>query len=268
MLNGCHLFEEKRSIGSVAEYNGRIITLKEIQLLTTGLSPEDSTRVAEQYLRQWAVGLIEYDIAKDQTNKTIELLVDDYRRSLYIHEYEEKLIAQRMSRIIEDSLIQAFYNLHSKKLVLKEDIFQGILLVIPNDAPNMSDLRKKIQHPEEEENIEWMEKFAYQYASGYELFLDDWKTMSEIIVLLPLEQKELHKQLKTRRQIEVRDSIHTYVLQVTNIHLQNEQQPLSYARKEIEEILLQQRQIEFLQEERELLYNKAIKEGKLKLYEK
>ena len=43
--------------------------------------------------------------------------------------------------------------------------------------------------------------------------------------------------------------------------------PLTYARKEIETTLLQQRQVEFLQQERELLYNKAIKEGKLKLYE-
>lgn len=268
ILNSCNLFEERRLSGTAAEYNGKTITLKQLQLLTTGLTPEDSTRVAEQYIRQWAIDLIEYDIAKDQTNKTIESLVEDYRRSLYLHEYEEQLIAQYMPRAIEDSVIQAFYDVHSNHLILPETIIQGILLVVPHDAPNIDELRKKIQHPDVEENIEWLEKFAYQYAVGYELFLDDWKNTNAVIVHIPLGVNELNKQLRTKRQIEVQDSVNTFILQVTDMHPEGAQMPLAYARKEIENILLHERQIEFLQREREALYNQAIKEGKLKLYEK
>ena len=267
-LHSCHLFEERRLSGSAAEYNGKTITLKELQLLTAGLTPEDSTRVAEQYIRQWAINLIEYDIAKDQSNKTIELLVEDYRRSLYLHEYEERLVAQYMPRIIEDSVIQSFYDMHRNHFILPETIIQGVLLVVPHDAPNIDELRKKIQHPDVEENIEWLEKFAYQYAVGYELFLDDWKNTNAVIVHIPLGVNELNKQLRTKRQIEVQDSVNTFILQVTDMHPEGAQMPLAYARKEIENILLHERQIEFLQREREALYNQAIKEGKLKLYEK
>lgn len=268
ILNSCNLFEERRLSGTAAEYNGKTITLKELQLLTAGLTPEDSTRVAEQYIRQWAINLIEYDIAKDQSNKTIELLVEDYRRSLYLHEYEERLVAQYMPRIIEDSVIQSFYDMHRNHFILPETIIQGVLLVIPHDAPNMAELRKRIQHPDVEENIEWLEKFAYQYAVGYELFLDDWKNTNAVIVHIPLGVNELNKQLRTKRQIEVQDSVNTFILQVTDMHPEGAQMPLAYARKEIENILLHERQIEFLQREREALYNQAIKEGKLKLYEK
>ena len=268
ILNSCNLFEERRLSGTAAEYNGKTITLKQLQLLTTGLTPEDSTRVAEQYIRQWAIDLIEYDIAKDQTNKTIESLVEDYRRSLYLHEYEERLVAQYMPRIIEDSVIQSFYDMHRNHFILPETIIQGVLLVIPHDAPNMAELRKRIQHPDVEENIEWLEKFAYQYAVGYELFLDDWKNTNAVIVHIPLGVNELNKQLRTKRQIEVQDSVNTFILQVTDMHPEGAQMPLAYARKEIENILLHERQIEFLQREREALYNQAIKEGKLKLYEK
>lgn len=267
LLNSCNLFEEKRLTGTVAEYNGKAITIEELQMLTMGLSSEDSSRLASQYVRQWAMDLIEYDVAKDQTNKNIEKLVEDYRRSLYIHEYEEKLIAQRMSRVVEDTLVYSFYNLHRENLPLDETILQGVFLVVPHDAPNMNELRKKIQLIDIEENIEWLEKFAYQYAVGYELFLEEWKSINEIIVHMPFKQDNLNKQLRTQRQVEVSDSISTYILQVTNIHFQGELQPLTYARKEIENILLHQRQVEFLQKERELLYKKAIKEGKLKLYE-
>lgn len=267
LFSACHLFEEKRMVGTVAEYNGKTITLSELNMITAGLSSEDSARVAEKYIRQWAIGLMEYDVAKDKTNKNIERLVEDYRRSLYLHEYEERLIAQRMPQIVEDTLIEAFYKLHSKNLILSETIVCGLLLVVPNKAPNMNEIRKRMQQTDAEENLEYIEKFAYQYAVGYELFLDNWKNMSEIIVLMPFEEADLNKQLKNKRQIELQDSINTYLLQVTDMYRQGELKPLTYARQEIETILLRQRQVEFLEKERNLLYEKSLQEGKLKLYE-
>ena len=267
MCSACQLIEEKRKLGTLAEYNGKTITQEQINILTTGLTPQDSINVTKQYIQQWATSLIEYDIAKDQINKNIEQLVEDYRRSLYIHEYETRLISQRMPRNVEDTLVQTFYNTHRQQLILTETIIQGLLLVVPNQAPKLDELKKKIQQPELEENIEWIEKFAYQYATGYELFTEEWKTTSDIIVLMPLEQDNLHKQLKNKRQIEIQDSINTYLLQVTDLHMKGDEKPITYARKEIEEILLRQRQVEFLQQERNKLYNKAIETGKLKLYE-
>ena len=267
ICSACQLFEEKRKLGTLAEYNGKTITQEQINILTTGLTPQDSINVTKQYIQQWATSLIEYDIAKDQINKNIEQLVEDYRRSLYLHEYETKLISQRMPRNVEDTLVQTFYNTHRHQLILTETIIQGLLLVVPNQAPKLDELKKKIQHPELEENIEWIEKFAYQYATGYELFTEEWKTTSDIIVLMPLEQDNLDKQLKNKRQIEIQDSINTYLLQVTDLHMKGDEKPITYARKEIEEILLRQRQVEFIQQERNKLYNKAIETGKLKLYE-
>ena len=267
VLYGCSLFEQKRHSGVVAEYKGKTLTYEEVQRQTIGMSTEDSARVAEQYIYQWAINLLEYDVAKDKLNKDIERMVEDYRRSLYIHEYEQYLIAQRMSKEVEDTIVKEFYDLHSHHFVLREAIVKGVLLVVPNGAPNMDLLRKNIQHPEEEENIEWIEKFAYQYATGYELFLDDWKTVSQIILRMPFEKDDLNKQLKATRQIELQDSINTYLLQVTDLYQANQPMPIEYARPEIEKIMLAQRQVNFIQQERIGLYEKAIKEGILKRYE-
>lgn len=267
VLYGCSLFEQKRHSGVVAEYKGKTLTYEEVQRQTIGMSTEDSARVAEQYIYQWAINLLEYDVAKDKLNKDIERMVEDYRRSLYIHEYEQYLIAQRMSKEVEDTIIKEFYDLHSHHFVLREAIVKGVLLVVPNGAPNMDLLRKNIQHPEEEENIEWIEKFAYQYAAGYELFLDDWKTVSQIILRMPFEKDDLNKQLKATRQIELQDSINTYLLQVTDLYQANQPMPIEYARPEIEKIMLAQRQVNFIQQERIGLYEKAIKDGILKRYE-
>lgn len=266
-LSACSQLEQKRHSGIVAEYNGKVITRAEIDLLTIGMTGEDSVRVAEHYVRQWAADLVEYDIAKDKANKEIEKLVDDYRRSLYIHEYEQRLIAQRMPQEVEDTLVNQFYQENISHFILSETVLKGILLVVPNGAPDMDQLRRRIVEPTSEENIEWIEKFAYKYAIGYELFLDQWQTTSQIVLRMPFEKDDLNKRLKQKRQIEMQDSINTYILQVTDIYQDGANMPIDYARPEIEKIILRQRQVEFLSTEKQGLYDKAFKEGKIKRYE-
>lgn len=267
LLSACSSFEQKRSSGIVAEYNGKVITKAEIDVLTTGMTSEDSLRVAEYYIQQWAIDMIEYDIAKDKASKEIERLVDDYRRSLYIHEYEKRLIAQRMPQEVEDTLVQEFYLEHISHFILPETIIKGILLVVPNGAPDMDQLRKRIVEPSSEENIEWIEKFAYKYATGYELFLEQWQTTSQVVLRMPFEQDDLNKRLRQKRQVEMQDSINIYLLQVTDMYQKGQNMPIDYARPEIEKIILRQRQVDFLLHEKQGLYNKAFKEGKVKRYE-
>lgn len=267
LLNACSSFEQKRSSGVVAEYNGKVITKAEIDVLTAGMTSEDSLRVAEHYIQQWAIDMIEYDIAKDKVSKEIERLVEDYRRSLYIHEYEKRLIAQRMPQEVEDTLVQEFYLEHISHFILPETIVKGILLVVPNGAPDMDQLRKRIVEPTSEENIEWIEKFAYKYATGYELFLEQWQTTSQVILRMPFEQDNLNTRLKQKRQVEMQDSINTYLLQVTDMYQKGQNMPIDYARPEIEKVILRQRQVDFLLQEKQGLYNKAFKEGKVKRYE-
>ena len=85
---------------------------------------------------------------------------------------------------------------------------------------------------------------------------------------MPFEEDNLQKQLKQQRQITMQDSLNSYILQVVDVYVKGEQMPIDYARKEIEKIILSQRQVDFIESERENLYNNAIQSGKLKRYEK
>lgn len=267
VLGSCSMVEKKRNSGAiVAEYDGQTITRAEINQLTMGMNSEDSARIADAYIRQWAMDLVEYNKAKDVSNKQIERLVEDYRHSLYTHEYEEHLIAQRMPKHVEDSVIQQFYDTHISHFVLRESILHGVLLVVPNGAPNMNKLRKWLQTPETEESIENIEKYAYQYATGYELFLNEWKTAGQIQLRTPITKDDFSKLLKQKKQIELQDSLYTYLLEVTDSHLMGETMPLDYATPEIQKIILNQRQVEFIQHEREALYEQAVREHKVKRY--
>lgn len=268
MVCSCAYVRKERARDIVAECCGKILTIGEIDQLTYGFTGEDSARMAEEYIRNWAIELLMYDNAHRATNRQIEELVADYRRSLYMHEYELLLVAQRMPQMIEDSLVLAFYETHKSQLSLREMILKGALVVIPNGAPNVADLKRNLQHLDDAESLEWIEKYVYQYGVGYELFVEDWKMQEEVLGCIPLEKQELEKLLRKNRQVEVQDSINTYLLEVMDYHLAGSVMPLEYARKDIEKNILGARRVDFLKDARNELYDKSLKNGKLVRYEK
>ena len=265
---GCAKFEQKRLSGVAVEYNGATVTYADLDALTYGLSSEDSVRVADSYIQQWATSLIVYDRSKEIKSREIDEMVENYRRSLCQNEWERKQIAQKMPMLIEDSLVLEFYEQNKQHFILDRAILRGLLLIMPVGAPNLEKLKEMVEVPHEEENIEWVEKYAYQYAVGYELFLDDWKTVEQIAVYMPYSQDELSKQIKQKKQILAQDSLNVYLLQVTDFCGKGEYKPLEYVQDEIKELILSQRQVEFIRLLREDLYEKAVQQGKLKRYEK
>lgn len=268
MLSGCAKLEEKRLRGVVAEYNGAVVSAEELDRLTTGLSFEDSVRVAEEYIRQWASEYLMWDAAMGSSDADIERQVEAYRRMLYQHSWEQRMVDQRMSRMVEDSVLIAFYETNKRHFVLHDAILRGVLLVLPLGTPKQDELRNHLSNPTNEEDIEWVEKYVYQYASGYELFLEEWRPLGEVLQYAPFERKNITKQLKAGNLLEQSDSLNTYVLQLTDVCLAGDYKPIDYVRKEIEDMILSERRVEFIRGVREELYKKALEQGKLKRYEK
>lgn len=266
-LSSCGWMEQQRKQAVVAECCGNTLTLGEIDALTRGVKPEDSARIADEYIQKWAMDALVYDKAIGAVDKRIESMVEDYRRELYIHEYEKQLVNQRMPQLIEDTLVLQYYEAYKQQLLLSEMILKGMLVIVPNGAPNLPELRTCMKNIGESDSMEWIEKYIYQYGVGYEFFVEDWKELSEVAMCLPIDKRELDRMVRQKRQIELQDSVNIYLLQVENSYSGGMVMPLDFARKEIEQMILAQRMIDFLNDSRLDLYNKALKSGILKRYE-
>ena len=263
LLCGCQALEKKQQSGAAVEVNGHYLYRSALDSLTLGLSSEDSMRVTQQYISQWAKDILLYDNAKAQANSEIERMVEDYRRALYVHAYEEYLVERHMSKTVLDTTVAQIYAQMSDRFILDESIIHGILVVVPNDAPNIAKLRGWMSKKE----MDNIEKYAYQNASGYELFDDKWLTTTDLLNHMPIERGDIENKLKSKDQVEMSDSLYTYILQVTDKYLRGSAMPIEYARPQIEKMVLHERQVDFLQKEREKLYNEAIQEQKIKFYE-
>ena len=263
LLYGCQALEKKQQSGAAVELNGHYLYRSTLDSLTLGMNSEDSLRAAQQYIRQWAQDILLYDEAMSHNNVQIESMVEDYRRTLYAQAYEERLADRRMSKTIMDSTVNAYYQQMPERFKLDESIMKGMLVVVPKDAPNIQKLRQWMGA----QSLDKIEKYAYQNASGYELFTDQWKTTTEIIRLVPVERADLEARLKVSNHIETSDSSKIYLLQITDKNMRGEAMPVEYARPQIEKIILNARQVEFMRKERERLYNEAIQKKKIHFYE-
>ncbi len=266
VVSSCSLFNRKHHVGAAVEVNGNFLEFTELDAVTAGLSPEDSAEVAEAFIRQWVTEILITEKARNRVDsKEIDHLVEDYRRSLYAHAYEQYLL-NRMSKKVPQADIDSFYQAHPNQYILKESIVKGLLLIVPNGAPDLEKIKKEMLNINSG-SIEKIEKYAYRYANGYELFRDDWKTGNQLLMWLPLEKNDLQKQLKQNRQILLADSVSTYVLQITDLRQAGDPMPVEYARSEIEPIILRERAVGYIQEEHRRIYDDAVRFKKVKFYE-
>ena len=267
MLCSCSLFTRKHHAGVAVEVDGKYLEYSELDALTVGLSGEDSALVADGYIKQWATEVLLYDKARDKVgDKHIEALVEDYRRSLYAHEYADRLL-QRMPQNITTAEIDSFYMKHQSQFVLKDALVKGLLLIVPNGTPDLEKV-KKAMRTTTEKDLEEVEKYAYRYATGYELFTDEWVTLSQLAIWLPMKKADLQKQLKPNMMLQMADSVSTYVLQVNDVRAAGTIMPKEYARSEIKPVLLRERATEYLQKERERIYDDGVRFKKIHRYEK
>ena len=262
-LAGCNLFQRDVKEGAVVQLGNNYLYQSDLDAVTQyAATPEDSARYAEQFIRRWATDILQYQEGKNHSTPEIEALVEDYRRSLYVAQYERHLVDKRMNKTISDAEADTFYVRHPDRFILQENILQGALLVIPQDAPAQPELRKRLADLANEENLEYVEKYAYQYASGYELFTQQWRTGNQIVMRMP--SNKWQKALAAGKQYAEQDSVNIYLLQVTDCRLVGDTMPIDYARTTIDKMILAERRVTFLQAQREELYEEATRFGKIR----
>ena len=90
----------------VAELGTHKMFRSELEAVTNlAVDNEDSVRMADAYIRQWATDILFYDKAHAHEDPELEALVDDYRRSLYVHRYEERPMCCRSTRPTKTSTV-------------------------------------------------------------------------------------------------------------------------------------------------------------------
>lgn len=246
---------------ALLEVEGKFLYADELQkVIPPNVSDSDSIDIANSYIKKWVTDVLMYENAKrNVTNKDeIDELVESYRKSLTIHQYQQKMIEQRLPKEPSEEDLKAFYDQYSDQLVLKESIIKGLLLVVPANAPKLANVRGWVQSGNTK-SLESIEKYSIQNAISYDYFGDRWLPLAEILKKMPLQVEDAST-FASRKFVEVSDSTQHYFLRIEAYKNSGQVEPYEMAKNRISAILLNKQKAEFMSKFEDELYNDAMKD--------
>ena len=233
-------------------------------VMSADLIPEDSAEFADKYIKNWISEELLYQNASRNINDTREIdqRVENYRHTLIVHEYQQKLIEQKsVNRITEQDII-GFYEENQSLFILEEPIIKGVLIKLPLSAPNINRVRNWYTDTKAK-SMDELEKYCIMNAVRYEPFYENWMPLSQIESILPVTSVSLETSLSKKKNLEVRDESFIYFLNVTNMVGRGEAQPLDNARTEIVRLLKNNKEVSFIENMKEDLYRDAVARDKI-----
>ena len=244
--------------------------MNEIQYITNGLSGKDSADLANSFIHEWIRNTLEFEKANIGTDPILENMVEHYRKMLYVHKYEQKLLDNKHYPDLSDSIISEHYHSHLHDFILSDNLIKGAFIILYADAPNQTKLIQnlKLICKGDSAKIEEVEKYAYQYGTNFDIFLNEWRSLNQFRLLLPIHYKDLVQKIHYSTLIECNDSTYTYILLIKDKCLVGEIMHKELASEEIRQKLIKESEHDFIEKERDALYDEAMKKKKIIFYER
>ena len=95
------------------------------KVVPKGISPQDSSRLASQYIFSWASDRVYLTIAEQQLSKSekdVARELEDYRKSLLKYRYEQLYVNERLDTAVSQDHLEEYYQSHQERFVLQRPI--------------------------------------------------------------------------------------------------------------------------------------------------
>ena len=257
--------ESKMNKDAIVSVEGHTLTLGELQkVIPDGISPEDSTLLADNYIQSWATDIILYENAQRnvQNQAEIDKMVGEYRKSLVINSYQQRLMQERLQAPTEEE-VNSFYHEHQQEFLLNDFVVKGLLIKIPNSAPKQDQLKKQMRKMDNAA-IEFIEKYSVQYAVSYDYFIDNWVYYTELLKTIPVNATDVNQFLSQTKFYENKDSAYTYMLSITDYKVLGGVAPFDMVQDKATAMLFNLRKMGYIRQFAQMLYDDALRTEKIK----
>lgn len=108
------------------------------------ISKDDSVLFAEHYIKNWVEDVLLFDKAEGNIpdNAKIAKLVENYRRALIMHTYQEELVNQKLANEISDEEISAYYEKNKELFHTEHPFVKGLFIKVPLHSQDLASVRK------------------------------------------------------------------------------------------------------------------------------
>ncbi|MBR2608633.1 MAG: hypothetical protein IKC68_02775 [Bacteroidales bacterium] len=238
------------------------------KVIPKGISAEDSTYLAKQYINAWATDLVYLSIAEQQLSKSekdVTKELEDYRKSLLKYRYEQLYVNERLDTAVSDDKVEEYYNAHQDKFVLNRPLVKARFLSISDDSPAKDQIRKRMSSDEVEDLVE-ADSLAYSAALKYATWSDQWIDVATLAREFSMDYTIMLGQMKNRWIDHVDTLGVARMAYVPAIMQKGEVAPLEYSAPSIRDIIISARKQALISTLEQDLLNDARENGKFVIY--
>lgn len=208
-----------------------------------GVSSEDSTNLARQYIDAWAEDLLLLDMADQQLSKEekdVSKELEDYRRTLLKYRYEQRYIEQRLDTLITEEEVSRFYKDNPDKFRLERPVIKARYLIIPADSKSVNNLRRLIASDDEADIVD-AAAIASVAAIKFVDQADYWTDALTLAQDLGMEYQTLIGSLKSS-SIEYTDAAgNLHLAHIVEMIAEGKTAPVEFVREHIRDLILSTR---------------------------
>lgn len=267
VVAGCRQESSEKVFVSVGD--SHLTESRLMAALPPNVTPTDSAIIIDEFIKRWVlqqVLLQKAELNLSDVDQDIDAAVEEYRTSLIVERYQQKVVASFFNPVITDSAITDYYEDMKHNFKLHDNIIKGVFAVVPDDAMVKRRI-KKLLSSDKVDNAAELEQYLFKNASKYEISMDKWMPMSYIRSYMPKDMlKNEQSVLRSKKLTEYVEGDNAYYFLVTDHIFSDGISPLEFVKDQIYTILLNKEKIMFIKKIKSELLDEAHKNNSIKYY--
>lgn len=167
-------FGDDPAVASVGKEKLRLSELRSV--IPDGINPDDSARLAAQYINIWALDKVFLKVVQEQLSKSekdVAKELEDYRTSLLKYRYEQLYVNERLDTTVTDAEISGYYERNPEKFILHRPAVKARFMSIPSDSPLLKPIKMRMCSSDAGDVVD-ADSMAFSAAFRFETWDDDW----------------------------------------------------------------------------------------------
>jgi len=219
--------EKKQLLAKV--YNKQLYASNLANILPEAYKPEDSVMIYNAYIENWLRDAVLMHEAEQKISKNINIdkLVQDYRSTLILHNYEQVIVQSELDSVISQAEIQRFYENNKDSYQLKSPLLRVKFMKIPIGANEIDAVDTWLDSEDIDDKANLIE-YCNTYAEVFYLNDGEWHELEKIKGHIPTNLLPNGTFTQVGNYIKRKDERYKYYLRILEIIAKNEAPPIDY----------------------------------------
>ena len=268
----CKDFNTKINDKIIASVDSDYLYLSDFQKLNYDFeTKKDSLLAVNSYINKWALNQILLrqsliNLSKEKLAK-INDLVENYKFDLMVNNYTEFVVSSKLDTILTSTETFDFYKKNSTNFKLNEPVYRVKYINFLKNNVDRRGITRSFKRFNNEDK-RFIDSLSFQFLDS---FLADtiWLNQGELIKNISFINSDNFENffLKKRKYFEIKGETDLSLFNIIESIEANELAPFSYVKNIVENIVLNKRKLNLIENFNNEILNDAIKTKKFQVYE-